>query len=60
MLLSIITINYNDSIGLELTIKSVQEQSFSNFEHIIIDGQSNDNTLDIINSRSSKNTKIIP
>lgn len=42
MKVSIITINYNNKIGLERTIKSVQNQTFSNYEHIIIDGNSTD------------------
>ncbi|KQC34146.1 family 2 glycosyl transferase [Nonlabens sp. YIK11] len=45
---SIITVNYNDKIGLERTIKSVQEQTSSDYEHIIIDGNSNDGSKDII------------
>lgn len=48
MLISIITINYNNKIGLEDTIKSVQTQTFKNYEHIIIDGDSNDGSFDII------------
>lgn len=46
--LSIITINLNNSKGLEKTIGSVTSQSFSNIEHIIIDGGSTDNSVDII------------
>ncbi len=48
MLISIITVNYNDAIGLEKTIKSVQSQTFKNFEHIIIDGNSTDGSKAII------------
>ena len=48
MLLSIITVNYNDAIGLEKTIKSVQSQTYRDFEHIIIDGNSNDGSKEII------------
>lgn len=46
--ISIITINFNDSIGLEKTILSVKNQTFKNYEHIIIDGGSKDNSLKII------------
>ncbi len=48
MKLSIITINYNDATGLERTIKSVQNQSASDFEHLIIDGNSSDGSVDLI------------
>lgn len=40
--LSIITINYNNKIGLEKTVRSVLCQSFKDYEYIIIDGGSND------------------
>lgn len=48
MKLSIITINYNDAIGLKKTIDSVVHQSFSDFEYIIIDGGSTDGSVEII------------
>ena len=48
MKLSIITVNYNDSTGLERTIKSVISQTFQDYEFIIIDGGSSDNSLDVI------------
>ena len=35
----------NDENNITKTIKSVQNQSFKNFEHIIIDGKSTDKTL---------------
>jgi glycosyltransferase involved in cell wall biosynthesis len=46
--LSIVTVNLNNSEGLEKTIKSIQNQTFKNFEHIIIDGGSIDNSLNVI------------
>src|SRR5579862_2884916 len=52
--LSIITINYNNSLGLENTIKGVISQSYKNFEFIIIDGGSTDNSVEIINSFSEE------
>lgn len=45
---SIITINYNNSVGLRKTIESVVSQTFKHFEFIIIDGGSNNEDLDII------------
>lgn len=50
MKLSIITINYNNAKGLERTIKSVINQSVKNFEYIIIDGFSTDNSSEIIST----------
>ncbi len=48
MKLSIITVNYNDAEGLERTIRSVISQSFKDYEFIIIDGGSTDNSVEII------------
>lgn len=54
MKLSIITINLNNITGLNKTIKSVISQTFSNFEYIVIDGGSGDNSLEVIKSNSDK------
>lgn len=45
---SIITINYNNSQGLKQTIESVVLQSFSDYEYIVIDGGSKDDSKDVI------------
>ena len=45
---SIITINYNNKEGLRKTIESVINQSFRDFEYIVIDGGSKDGSLDIL------------
>ena len=42
---SIITVVKNDQANIQKTIKSILGQSFKNFEYIIIDGKSQDNTL---------------
>lgn len=54
MKLSIITVNYNDAVGLERTIKSVISQSFKDFEFIVIDGGSIDASVDIIKKYEDK------
>ena len=42
---SVITVVKNDEHNIEKTIKSVLRQSFKNFEYILIDGKSDDKTL---------------
>lgn len=44
---SIITCSYNSAEFIEQNLQSVSTQSFSDFEHIIIDGFSKDGTLEI-------------
>lgn len=46
--ISIITINYNDRLGLEKTINSVTSQTWQDFEFIVVDGNSNDGSKDVI------------
>lgn len=48
MKLSIITINRNNAAGLEKTLKSVAFQTCKDFEHIIIDGASTDDSVEVI------------
>ena len=52
MKISIITISFNANDTIEKTLKSVVGQSYKNIEHLIIDGGSKDNTLEICNSFS--------
>lgn len=50
MVLSIITINRNNAVGLDKTIQSVLGQRSQDFEYIIVDGASTDKSVDIIKS----------
>ena len=52
--LSIITVNYNNLIGLKKTIDSVFKQTFSDYEYIIIDGGSIDGGKEYIEEHASK------
>ena len=47
-LISVITVCYNAQETLENTIQSVLNQNYDNVEFIIIDGNSSDNSLEII------------
>ena len=53
-LISIITAVKNGEKHLEECFESLQNQSYKNFEHIVIDGGSTDRTLEIINNHKSK------
>lgn len=54
--ISIITINYNDKVGLEKTILSVINQTWKDFEFIVIDGNSTDGSKEIIEKYKDKIT----
>jgi glycosyltransferase involved in cell wall biosynthesis len=56
MRLSIITINLNNKLGLEKTMHSIVSQTFSDFEYIVIDGGSSDESIDVINKYKHKIT----
>ena len=47
-LVTIITVCWNSAETIEQTIQSVLNQSYDNIEHVIVDGGSNDRTLDIL------------
>lgn len=51
--LSIITINYNNLEGLKRTVESVINQTWQEFEYIVIDGGSNDGSAEYIESQSN-------
>ena len=53
-LISIITVAYNNKNGLKETIKSVINQTYRNFEFVIIDGGSNDGSKELLESYSSQ------
>jgi glycosyltransferase involved in cell wall biosynthesis len=54
MLVSIITVVYNGEKAIENCINSVITQDYKNIQYIIIDGNSNDNTCNIINKYRDK------
>ncbi len=54
MVLSIITINRNNAVGLEKTIQSVWKQTRGDFEYVVVDGASKDDSIKIIRQFSER------
>lgn len=59
MKISVITISYNAASCIEETIKSVINQRYNNFEYIMVDGKSSDDTVEIIQKYNSHISKWI-
>jgi len=57
--ISIIVACYNSNKTIKKTIKSLENQRYSNYEAIIVDGGSTDNTVELIKSFKISNIKII-
>lgn len=47
---SVITICHNEALKIRRTLESIHNQTFNDFEHIVIDGNSSDGTKEIISS----------
>lgn len=58
-LISIVTITYNAAEELAPTMKSVHAQTFSDYEHLIIDGASTDNTLEVARTLGGQSLRIL-
>lgn len=57
--ISVITVCYNSAETIERTIQSVISQTYSNIEYIIVDGNSGDATLSIVEKYKQSVSKII-
>ena len=49
LVITIITVVFNDELNIENTLNSVIQQSYRNIQYIVIDGNSSDGTLDVVN-----------
>ncbi|MBQ9362463.1 MAG: glycosyltransferase [Bacteroidaceae bacterium] len=56
---SIVTVTYNAAATIERTLQSVAMQTFQNYEHLIIDGASTDNTLEICRRYQTERMTIV-
>lgn len=59
MKVSIITATYNNAATIDSCLKSVNKQTWSDIEHIIVDGASTDDTLNMLNASPNRVTKIV-
>lgn len=58
-LFSIITVCYNSEETIVRTIKSIEKQTFRDFEYIVIDGGSKDGTLELLQSHKNHISTLI-
>lgn len=58
-LVSIITITYNRGNLIHRCIESIQKQTYQNYEHIIVDGNSSDNTEAVVRSYNDIHIKYV-
>src|SRR6201996_2773707 len=58
-ILSVITIVYNNVSDIERTMLSVLNQTYAGIEYIVVDGLSNDGTLEIIRRYEDRIAKLI-
>lgn len=58
-LISIITITFNAESQLPPTMESVAQQTFHDFEHIIVDGASKDSTLEVARRLGTDSLRIL-
>lgn len=59
MKISIITVCYNSAATIEKTIESVASQTYKNIEYIVVDGNSKDGTVAIINKHEEIVTTLV-
>lgn len=58
-MISVITVTYNAAETLPLTMESVAEQTFKDFEHIVVDGASTDDSISIARRMGTGGLRII-
>lgn len=60
MKFTIVTASFNSERSIGDCISSVLRQTFSDIEHVVVDGGSEDNTVNVIRSLPNRVAKIIP
>lgn len=57
--ISIITVSYNSAATIANTLRSVKRQNHGNYEHIVIDGASKDDTLAVVQREGQHVARIV-
>ncbi len=57
--ISVVTVTFNAKDVLERTIRSVLSQTYAHIEYILVDGKSEDGTIDVIKAYSSAIDKLV-
>ena len=59
MKVSVVTVCYNSQDSIESTLNSVRNQDYHDIEHVVKDGGSKDNTLNLIQKHPSVDLKLV-
>ena len=59
MKISIITATLNSASLIKRMLRSLENQTYTNIEHIVVDGGSTDKTIEVIKDHSFPNRKIV-
>jgi len=59
MKISVITVCYNSAETIGHTLRSVREQTYGDIEHIVVDGGSRDNTLEVVAAEGQHVAKLV-
>ena len=54
--ITVATVTWNAGALIERTIESVEQQTYAHVEHLIIDGNSHDNTLELVHHYQERNS----
>lgn len=57
--ISVVTATYNSGATIDCCLRSVASQTWPLREHIVIDGKSSDNTLDLVRAAEPRPTKVV-
>lgn len=59
MLITVVTVCWNAAASIDATLVSVDEQTHPDLEHLVIDGQSTDGTLELLAQRPSPKRRVV-